>query len=124
MSCSSWTRSGGCSAMTSRTSSSRHRFRSIVVHIGGLVGQMDRNRCRELDVLLVMAEHPPDLVLGIALVRPLDREQQLGVLDRILHPHAAMAVGAALLLEQVLLRRVVLVNVEPVGEIEADPSER
>src|SRR5258708_32736173 len=23
---------------------------------------MDRNRCRELDVLLVMAEHPPDLV--------------------------------------------------------------
>ena len=48
----------------------------------------------------------------------------LGVLGRILHPHAAVAVGARVVREQVLVRRVVLVDQEAVREVEADAAER
>src|ERR1039458_8364474 len=44
--------------------------------------------------------------------------------ERVLHPHAAMAVGALFLCEQILVRRVVLVDQELVGEVEADAAER
>ena len=42
----------------------------------------------------------------------------------ILHPHAAVAVGAHVMREQVLVRRVVLIDQEPVREVEADAAER
>src|ERR1044071_3798084 len=81
-------------------------------------------RLREADVPLAAAEHPLDAFLRVPLVRQLDRQQHLGVLGRILHPHAAVAVGTLLVSEQMFVRRVVLVNEELVGEVETDAPER
>ena len=71
---------------------------------------------------------PPNIdsqpCLGVALLRQRQRQQHLGVLQRILHPHAAVAEGALVMGEQVLVRRVVLIDQELVREVEADAAER
>ena len=52
------------------------------------------------------------------------REQRRGELHRVLHPHAAVAVGAVGAGEQRLRRRVVQVDVVLVGEEELDLAQR
>src|SRR5262249_24164871 len=90
-----------------------------VIDARGLVGDVDRDRRRQLNVLLGIAVHTLDALGRIAIIRPRDRQQDFGVLRRILHAHAAVAVGAPVMREQVLVRRVVLIHQELVGEVEA-----
>ena len=56
----------------------------------------------------------PALVLG---------QDELGQAFRVLHAHAAVAEGAARLVEQLALRRVVHVDVVLVGEHELDDTQ-
>ena len=77
-----------------------------------------------MDVLLAGAEHPLDLVRRPVLVRTGYVEENLGVFGRILHAHAAVAVGAHIVREHVLVRRVVLVDQEAIGEVEPYATER
>ena len=81
-----------------------------VVDEGGLIGQMYPDRNGQLDVLFAGAEHPLDPLGGPVLARTRDVEQNLGVLGRVLHAHAAVTVGARVVREQVLVRRVVLID--------------
>src|SRR5205085_7230861 len=48
-----------------------------------LVGEMHRNLVMELDVLLAGADHAREPLLAITVVRPGDRQQDLGVFERI-----------------------------------------
>src|SRR6516164_7330313 len=89
-----------------------------------LIGQQHPDLRRQLNVLLAGAEHALDLVSGPVLVRARDVEENFGIFSRILHAHAAMAVSAHIVREHVLVRRVVLIDQEPVGEVEAYSSER
>ena len=92
------------------------------VHKGGLVGQVDGNRGGELDVGFAGAEHLADALLGIAVAGPRERQQHLSVFRRILHPHAAVALGANVVCEQGFIRRIVLVDEEPVWKVEPDAA--
>src|SRR5437763_4893428 len=91
---------------------------------GRLIGEVHRDWRLEADVLLAAADHAGEPLLGITLVRLGDREENLGVFERIFDPHAAVAVGALLLGEQIFVRGIVLIDQELVGEIEADAPER
>ena len=97
---------------------------AAVIHECGLVGDVDRDRRREFQVDLARAIHAADLLRRVALVRQGDVEQDGRVLIRILYPHAAVAEGAFFLGEQMLVRGVVLIDQELVGEVEADAPER
>src|SRR5215468_4900852 len=57
-----------------------------------LIGQMHGDQVLELNVLLAAADYAGEPLLGVAIVRPRDREQHLGIFERILDPHAAVAV--------------------------------
>src|SRR5262249_17430246 len=59
-----------------------------------LIGQQHPDLRRQLNVLLAGAEHALDLVSGPVLARARDVEENLGIFGRILHAHAAVAVGA------------------------------
>src|SRR2546430_4187711 len=48
---------------------------------------------REIDVDLGAAEHLTQAVLRVVLLRQHHRQQHLAILQRILHAHAAVAVG-------------------------------
>ena len=85
---------------------------------------MHRNVGGELDVHLGAAVHPLDPLDVPAFGRAHDVEENLCIFRRVLHPHAAVAVGARIMREQVLVRRVVLVDQEAVGEVEPHPTER
>ena len=89
-----------------------------------LVSQQDPDLRRQLDVLLARAEHPLDLVCRPVLGRTRNVEENFGIFGRILHAHAAVAIRAHIMREHVLVRRVVLVDQEPIGEIEPYASER
>ena len=97
---------------------------AVVVDEGGLVGEVDRDAGREVDVDLRAAEHLLQPLRGVVLVRQRQAEQHLAVFQRVLDPHAAVAVGALVMGEQVLVRRVVLIHQELVREVEADAAER
>ena len=97
---------------------------AFAVHKGGLVGQVDGNRGGELNVGFAGAEHLADAHLGIAVARPRERQQYLRVFRRVLHPHAAVTERPPVQGEKVLVRCVVLIDQELVGEIEAQPAER
>src|ERR1700704_6095279 len=80
-----------------------------VVDEGGLIGQVHPDRrCLQREVALAAAVHPPDLLRRPMLARARNVEQNLGVFRRVLHAHAAVAVGAHRVTEQALVRRVVL----------------
>src|SRR5271166_2646860 len=88
-----------------------------VIDKGGLIGEVDPDlRLRKRNVLLGGPEHAPDLLRRPVLVRPRDVEENLGVFGRVLHTHAAVALGAHVVREHVLVRRVVLIDQEPVGK--------
>src|SRR6516164_312298 len=89
-----------------------------------LIGQQDPDLRRQLNILLARAEHPLDPVSGPILARARDVEENFGIFGRILHAHAAVAIGPHIVREHVLVRRVVLVNQEPVGEVEPYSSKR
>src|SRR3569623_67188 len=95
-----------------------------VIHERGLVGNVDRDRRGQIDVDLAAAIHAADLLRRVVVLRLRDAEQRRGVLIRVLHAHAAMAERTLRLREQVLVRRVVLVDQELVREVEADAAER
>ena len=78
----------------------------------------------QLDVLLTVAEHSRDPFRRPVFLRPRDVEEDLGIFGRILHAHAAVAVGAHLVGEIILVRGVVLIHQETVGEVEANASQR
>src|SRR5438876_11555812 len=73
----------------------------------------------QLDVLLTVAEHSRDPFCRPVFLRPRDVEEDLGIFGRILHAHAAVAVGAHLVGEIILVRSVVLIYHETVEEVEA-----
>src|SRR6516225_6276113 len=96
-----------------------------VVDEGGLIGEVDPDRRRlQLKVLLAAAEHARDPRRRPVLLRTGDIEENLGVFRRILHAHAAVAVGADLMGEIILVRGVVLIDQEPVWKVEPDPTQR
>ena len=98
---------------------------AVVVDKGSLVGEVHPDRRRQdLNFLLGTAEHAFDLLRRPVLVGTRDIEEDLGIFRGILHAHAAMALGARLVREHVLVRRIVLIHHEPVEEVEADASER
>jgi len=92
---------------------------AILVDKGGLVGQMDCQEMRKLYVLLARAEHAADAVLGEAFTWANNVQQHFRVFHRILHPHAAMAERPLVEREQIFVRRVVLIDQEFIGEVEA-----
>ena len=97
---------------------------SGVVNEGGLIGDVDRDRILEVDRPLALAIHRLNAVSGVALLGLRNAQQHFGILVRVLHPHAAMAVGAHGVVEQFLVRRVVLIDQEAIREVEADAAER
>ena len=91
---------------------------------GGLIGEVHPDRRRlQLQVLLGAAEHPRDPRRRPVLLGVDDVEENLGIFCRILHAHAAVAVGAHLVGEVILVRGVVLIDQEAVGEVEPNPSQ-
>ena len=95
-----------------------------VVGERGLIGDVDRDRMLEVDGALARAVHRADARGGVVFLRLRNAQQHLGVFIRVLHPHAAVAVGPRVMREQLLVRRVVLIDQEAVREIEADAAER
>ena len=78
----------------------------------------------EVDLALLAAEHLLQALRRVVAARRGVRQQHLGVFHRILHAHAAVAVGSLVVREVVLLRCVVLVDEVFVREIEPDAAER
>src|SRR5215468_1694965 len=56
-----------------------------------LVGQIDRDKGRELDIDLARSEHFLDAILSVAVSRTNQRQQHFGIVHRILHAHAPVA---------------------------------
>ena len=98
---------------------------AIVVDERGLIGQVDRNEGRKRDIgLIVAGDHVLDLVERVAVTGAHQRKQHFGIALRILHAHAAVTERPLVIGEQVFIRRVVLIDQEFVGEIEANAAER
>src|SRR5579859_3213103 len=92
------------------------------VNEGRLVGEVNPDRCCKLNVLFSAAEHVLDFLRRPPLVWPRNVEENFSVFGRILYAHAAMTVSADLMPKQLLVRRIVLINREPVRKIESNPS--
>jgi hypothetical protein len=97
---------------------------ALIIDESGLVGQVDRDEGRKLDVGFVGAKHPADAVLSVAFAWSHHRQQHLCIFHGILYPHAAVAFGPPIIGEQLLLVRVMLVDQKLVGKIEAELTER
>src|SRR5262249_31993303 len=67
---------------------------SRIVDEGGLIGQINRDDRRKMDVLLVAPKHPPDALLSVPFFRQHQRQQDFGIFRRVLHAHAAVAVSS------------------------------
>src|SRR6185437_6762583 len=78
-----------------------HLQLAIFVDEGGLVGQMDPDVLGEVDIDLVSAEHLLEFRLCVVLIRQYQRQQLFAVGERVLHAHAAVAVGAFFLGKQI-----------------------
>src|SRR6202040_566728 len=81
-------------------------------------------RRREFEIDLALPKHAADLFRRVMPIRLGDVEQDRRILIRILHAHAAMAERAFFPGEQMLVRRIVLIDQELVREIETDAAER
>src|SRR6185312_15917467 len=95
---------------------------AVRVDEGGLIGEMHPDRLLEVDVDLAVAVHALDAPLRVVFLRIGERKQLGRISLRILHAHAAVAVSSLVAREQVLVRRVVLVDEELVREIEANAA--
>src|SRR5262249_53287502 len=97
----------------------------IVVDKRALIGQVHPDlRGLQLNILLRPAEHLLDLLDRPVLAGTRDIEENLGIFRRILHTHAAVAVGPNLVRKHELLIRIMLIHQESVGEVETKSPER
>ena len=95
--------------------------RAVVVDEGGEVGDVDRDVLGKIHPTLAATNHFPETLAGPAAFVG---EQHIGEFERVLHPHAAMAEGPAVLGEEFPVRGVVHVDRVAVGEEEFQFAQR